>query len=195
MFDPKNGGFGSAPKFPHPAALDLLMDRYARTGDRETAERVRHHAEQDGARRRLRPTRRRLPSLLGRRALDGAPLREDVLRQLRAAEELRARLSGYGDEFFADVARDIIRWMDEWLSDREHGGFYASQDADINMDDDGDYFTWTLNEAQAVLTEEELGWPALHYDINEIGEMHHNPAKNVLYMRAVDRGDCPAARL
>src|SRR5207253_10388405 len=35
-----------------------------------------------------------------------------------------------GDEFFAEVARDIIRWMDEWLSDRAHGGFYASQDAD-----------------------------------------------------------------
>ena len=42
------------------------------------------------------------------------------------------------------MARDIIRWMDEWLSDRERGGFYASQDADISMDDDGDYFTWTL---------------------------------------------------
>ena len=42
------------------------------------------------------------------------------------------------------VARDIIRWMDEWLSDREHGGFYASQDADYSMDDDGDYFTWTV---------------------------------------------------
>ena len=60
-----------------------------------------------------------------------------------------------GYEFFADVARDIIRWMDEWLSDREHGGFYASQDADISMDDDGDYFTWTMDEARAVLTEEE----------------------------------------
>ena len=89
-----------------------------------------------------------------------------------------------GSEFFADVARDIIRWMDEWLSDREHGGFYASQDADYSMDDDGDYFTWTLQEAQAVLTEEEARVAALHYDINEIGEMHHNPAKNVLYLRA-----------
>ena len=43
--------------------------------------------------------------------------------------------------------------MDEWLSDREHGGFYASQDADINLDDDGDYFTWTWDEAKAVLSE------------------------------------------
>ena len=31
-----------------------------------------------------------------------------------------------GSEFFAAVARDIIRWMDEWLSDRERGGFYLS---------------------------------------------------------------------
>jgi uncharacterized protein YyaL (SSP411 family) len=74
--------------------------------------------------------------------------------------------------------------MDEWLSDRERGGFYASQDADYSMDDDGDYFTWTLAEARAVLSEEEANVACLHYDINEIGEMHHNPAKNVLYVRA-----------
>ena len=95
-----------------------------------------------------------------------------------------------GEQLFADVARDIIRWMDEWLSDRERGGFYASQDADISMEDDGDYFTWTLDEAKAVLTEEEAQVAALHYDINEVGEMHHNPAKNVLYVRALDRRDC-----
>jgi uncharacterized protein YyaL (SSP411 family) len=89
-----------------------------------------------------------------------------------------------GSEFFASVARDIVRWMDDWLSDRERGGFYASQDADISMDDDGDYFTWTLAETRAVLPEEEAQVAALHYDINEVGEMHHNPAKNVLYVRA-----------
>src|SRR5208337_1316631 len=31
MFDPQHGGFGQAPKFPHPSALDLLIERYART--------------------------------------------------------------------------------------------------------------------------------------------------------------------
>ena len=39
------------------------------------------HAGQDGQRRHLRPPRRRLPSLLHRRALAGAALREDALRQ------------------------------------------------------------------------------------------------------------------
>jgi uncharacterized protein YyaL (SSP411 family) len=89
-----------------------------------------------------------------------------------------------GNQFFADVAHGIIRWMDEWLSDRRHGGFYASQDADYSMEDDGDYFTWTVEEAKGVLTEEEARVACLHYDINEIGEMEHNPAKNVLYQRA-----------
>jgi uncharacterized protein YyaL (SSP411 family) len=52
------------------------------------------------------------------------------------------------------------------------------------MDDDGDYFTWTLDEAKAVLTSQEAEVAALYYDVNEVGEMHHNPAKNVLYIRA-----------
>src|SRR5260370_29303755 len=84
----------------------------------------------------------------------------------------------------ARVAREMVRWMDEWLSDRERGGFYASQDADYSMDDDGDYFTWTRTEMQAVLTEAEAAAAGLHYDVNEVGEMHHNPEKNVLYVRA-----------
>jgi hypothetical protein len=89
-----------------------------------------------------------------------------------------------GSEFFAGIVRDIVRWMDQWLSEREHGGFYASQDADYSMDDDGDYFTWALEEAKAVLSEEEASVATLYYDINEVGEMHHDAAKNVLYMRA-----------
>ena len=32
MFDERNGGFGNAPKFPHPSTLDLLIDYQARTG-------------------------------------------------------------------------------------------------------------------------------------------------------------------
>ena len=83
----------------------------------------------------------------------------------------------------ARVARDIMRWMDEWLCDREHGGFYASQDADFSLDDDGDYFTWTRDEAAEVLTPEELGVAAAYYDIGEIGDMHHNVAKNVLHVK------------
>ncbi len=86
------------------------------------------------------------------------------------------------------MAREMIRWMDEWLSDRERGGFYASQDADFSLDDDGDYFTWTRDEAAAVLTPEEMAVASAYYDIGEIGDMHHNPAKNVLHVRGTLEG-------
>src|ERR1022692_4243572 len=36
MFDPQHGGFGQAPKFPHPSALDVLIEHCARTRDAET---------------------------------------------------------------------------------------------------------------------------------------------------------------
>src|SRR6185312_2894637 len=35
MFDPQHGGFGNAPKFPHPSVIDLLIERYARSGSDE----------------------------------------------------------------------------------------------------------------------------------------------------------------
>ncbi|WP_433983164.1 hypothetical protein RBB78_16490 [Tunturiibacter empetritectus] len=82
----------------------------------------------------------------------------------------------------------MIQWIDEWLSDRERGGFYASQDADFSLEDDGDYFTWTRDEAAEVLTAEELAVASAYYDIGEIGDMHHNPAKNVLHVRGTLEG-------
>ena len=87
------------------------------------------------------------------------------------------------DPEFARVAKDMMRWMDEWLTDRERGGFYASQDADVSLDDDGDYFTWTREEAAAVLSENELAVAGLYFDIGEMGDMHHNPKKNVLHVK------------
>jgi len=208
MFDPQHGGFGQAPKFPHPSALDLLIERYARTSGaslRWTAEGGRPHMDlasadtsrDDSLRNLIITTLEQMANGGVYDQLAGGFHRYSVDERWVVphfekmcydnSELLKNYVHGYqatGEEFFASVARDIIRWMDEWLSDRERGGFYASQDADISMDDDGDYFTWTLDEARAVLTEQEAEVATLHYDINEVGEMHHNPAKNVLYVRA-----------
>ncbi|MGA8272444.1 MAG: thioredoxin domain-containing protein [Candidatus Sulfotelmatobacter sp.] len=184
MFDAQHGGFGHAPKFPHPSVLDLLIEQYVRTGDENlrnlvvtTLEHMANGGVYDqlaGGFHRYSVDERWVVPHFEKMCYDNSELLKNYVHAYQAT----------GMEFFADVARDIIRWMDEWLSDRERGGFYASQDADISMDDDGDYFTWTLDEARAVLTIEETQVAALHYDINEIGEMHHNPAKNVLFVRA-----------
>jgi uncharacterized protein YyaL (SSP411 family) len=184
MFDETNGGFGTAPKFPHPSILDLLIDQYMRSRDdrlrqvfTSTLEKMARGGVYDqlaGGFHRYSVDERWIVPHFEKMSYDNSELLKNYVHAYQAT----------GDEFFAAVARDIIRWMDEWLSDRKHGGFYASQDADYSMDDDGDYFTWTLDEAKSILSEEEAQVACLHYDINEIGELHHNPAKNVLYQRA-----------
>jgi uncharacterized protein YyaL (SSP411 family) len=184
MFDDRNGGFGHAPKFPHPAALDLVMSQYGHTGNDElrtvfvtTLEKMARGGVYDqlaGGFHRYSVDEHWIVPHFEKMSYDNSELLKNYVHAYQAT----------GDEFFADVARDIVRWMDEWLSDPAHGGFYASQDADYSMDDDGDYFTWTLDEVRSALTEEEAAIACLHYDIGEIGEMHHDPSKNVLYLRA-----------
>ncbi len=204
MFDEVNGGFGSAPKFPHPAALDLVMDQYVRTNEcgsgalpRLDGAEPRHHTNDEELRTIFVHTLEKMARGGVYDQLAGGFHRYSVDERWIVphfekmcydnSELLKNYVHAYqatGDEFFAGVARDIMRWMDEWLSDRAHGGFYASQDADYSMDDDGDYFTWTLEETKAALSEDEAAVAALYYDIQEVGDMHHNPAKNVLHIRA-----------
>ena len=184
IFDARNGGFGSAPKFPHSSTVDLLLHRYARTGDSDvgtmvvrTLEKMARGGIYDqlaGGFHRYSVDEQWIVPHFEKMSYDNSELLKNYVHAYQAT----------GVPFFAAVAKDIVRWMDEWLSDRERGGFYGSQDADYSMDDDGDYFTWTLDEARSVLTAEELAVAAAYYDIGEVGEMHHNPAKNVLYVKS-----------
>jgi uncharacterized protein len=182
-FDRTHGGFGSAPKFPHSSALDLVIDYYTRTRNEElhalftlTLEKMATGGIYDqlaGGFHRYSVDEKWIVPHFEKMIYDNSELLKNYVHAFQATET----------PLFAAVARDIIRWVDEWLSDREHGGFYASQDADHSMDDDGDFFTWTLDETRAVLNEEELRVAADYYDIGAIGEMHHNPHKNVLYVK------------
>jgi uncharacterized protein YyaL (SSP411 family) len=180
VFDPVNGGFGSQPKFPHPGAIRFLLARWwddPRPELRIAIDRTLSGMARGGVRDHLGGGFHRysvdaewIVPHFEKMAYDNAEL-------LRVYSEAYA---AFGEEAYADVARDIIRWVREVASDPE-GGYAASQDADAGPDDDGDYFTWTRDEAAAVLTPDELAIAAEFYDIGTAGEMHHNPAKNVLY--------------
>jgi uncharacterized protein YyaL (SSP411 family) len=187
QFDSHNGGFGAQPKFPHSGAIDLLLDAASRvSGDpkgREaskvaaivTLEKMSRGGIYDhlaGGFHRYSVDERWVVPHFEKMAYDNCELLKNYVHayQSFAAPEC------------ARVARETMRWMDEWLSDRERGGFYASQDADYSLEDDGDYFTWSRDEAAAVLTRYELAVAGLFFDIGEIGDMHHNPAKNVLHI-------------
>src|SRR5438445_10677321 len=87
-----------------------------------------------------------------------------------------------GPAYLAEVARDTAEFMAAVLYDDARGGFYGSQDADITPDDDGSYFTWAIDEARAVLSDDEFSVLAEHSHLHARGEMHNDPARHVLYV-------------
>jgi uncharacterized protein YyaL (SSP411 family) len=185
QFDARNGGFGSQPKFPHPAALDLLLEM-AMSRNHEPAREAFFTTLEKMARGGVYD---QLAGGFHRYSVDEhwiVPHFEKMLYD--NTELLRNYVHGFQSQSFPredllETAREIVGWLDSTMTDRERGGFFASQDADVGLDDDGDYFTWTLEEARAVLDPAELEFAAKYWDIGELGEMHHNPAKNVLHVK------------
>ena len=181
LYDSQHGGFGSAPKFPHPAAIELLLDRYLEQGERSALDRVTSTLDAMGRGGVYDQIgggfhRYSVDELWGvphfeKMSYDNAGLLANVLHAFQLT----------GHEFFREIALGILSFVEGVLS-RPGGGFFASQDADYSLEDDGDYFTWTLDELRAVLDEREARVAALRYDVGPTGEMHHNPAKNVLFI-------------
>ncbi len=198
-FDPRHGGFGSRPKFPHPTALLFLLHRAADGGSaglREVIGRTLDamaaggiHDQLGGGFHRDSVDERWVVPHFEKMAADNAEL-------LRAYAEGWA---AFGEPAWEAAARGVIRWVGEVLEDPA-GGYGASQDADVGLDDDGDYFTWTRAEAAAVLDPAELAVAAERWDIGTAGEMDHDPARNVLFVAAREeeiafRAELPVERV
>ena len=182
LFDIKNGGFGRAPKFPHASAIDLLLERYQQTKEKHllamaetTLEKMSRGGVYDqlaGGFHRYSVDERWLVPHFEKMSYDNSELLKNYLHGYQVSQ----------NPFLRETAESIIGWVNEDLSDQQNGGFYASQDADVSLDDDGDYFTWTLEELRAALLPDEARVMELYFDVEAHGEMHHNPAKNVLWI-------------
>ncbi|HLZ46809.1 MAG TPA: thioredoxin domain-containing protein [Gemmatimonadales bacterium] len=185
LFDVRYGGFGSAPKFPHPAASEFLLARWHDTKgglawQREIVEKTLTGMARGGIRdqvgggfHRYSVDERWIVPHFEKMSYDNSEL-------------LRSYLSAYqafGIPFFREVATGIVDWILEVIVERERGSFATSQDADVTFGDDGDYWTWTVEEAQGVLTTREFAVASRVFDIGDAGEMHHNPKKNVLWWK------------
>lgn len=182
QFDIKNGGFGHAPKFPHSSVMDLVLERYQQTKERHllamvetTLEKMARGGVYDqlaGGFHRYSVDERWLVPHFEKMSYDNSELLRNYLHGWQVTQ----------NPYLRETAEGIIGWVKEVLSDQENGGFYASQDADFSLDDDGDYFTWTLGELRATLPPNEARVMELYYDVEARGEMPHNPAKNVLWI-------------
>jgi uncharacterized protein YyaL (SSP411 family) len=177
-YDPQNGGFGDAPKFPLPGALAFLLHRAAAKQDPVLLSAVR--TTLDGMARG--GIHDQLAGGFHRYSTDEAWL---VPHFEKMAEDnawlLRNYLEAYavlGDEHHRVSAQGIIAFTRSVLSDPA-GGFFASQDADVTPDDEGGYFTWTDDQLRRALSGDEYPVLSLRF-LDERGRLPHDPEKRVL---------------
>lgn len=190
QFDTVNGGFGSAPKFPMPGALQLLLNRYfmqrmhsfglAVSKTLESMAKGGFHDQLGGGFHRYSVDEGWIVPHFEKMADDNAWLLRNYLDAYTV----------FGNEYFKEVAQGIVRFLTGTLS-TPGGGFFASQDADVTPDDEGGYFTWTEKDFRNILSDEE--YPVLtRYFLHDRGSLHHDRAKKVLFV-SMEPGEIAAS--
>jgi len=179
-FDPVYGGFGTAPKFPHPTAVEFLLWHEHRSGEAESGRRAFEtlRAMADGGlydhvgggfHRYSTDEGWHVPHF-EKMGTDNAELLAAYVQGLRRFAEPR----------FEEVVHGVIAWSTSVLGDPA-GGWGASQDADNAPGDDGSYFTWSRAELREVLGGEEARFVARLFGIGTEARMPHDPERNVLF--------------
>ena len=179
-FDLQNGGFGFAPKFPMPGAMEFLINRYFFTKKESIGHAVKKTLESMAK----GGFHDQIGGGFHRYSVDEAWIIPHFEKMTDDnAWHLRNYIDAYqvfGSGYFKTVAEGIVRFIKAVLSDPD-GGFYASQDADVTPDDEGGYFTWTDRDFMKVLSDDEYRVLSLHF-MNERGSMHHDESKKVLFV-------------
>jgi uncharacterized protein YyaL (SSP411 family) len=167
-FDPEYGGFGAAPKFPHPTELEFCLRAWGATRDEEALTVVRTTLSRmaDGG------IHDQLGGGFCRYSVDAQwtiPHFEKMLYDNGPLLGLYADLArATGDPRFADVARGIVGWLVREMrgaGDQNEGAFYSSLDAD-SEGEEGKFYVWTPDQVRAVVTPEEWVVAAPHWGLD-----------------------------
>ncbi|MCH7986378.1 MAG: thioredoxin domain-containing protein [Acidobacteria bacterium] len=182
-FDSEYGGGARAPKFPHGAVIRLALDRYAATRDarlREVAEKTLEGMARGGLRDYIHGGFYRYST---DRFWHVPHFEKMSYVQAELLEAFARAYQATGKPLYREAAEGILRYLTDTLSDQTRGGFLATQDADVSLDDDGSYFTWTLAEIKELLSAKEAQAFAAHYGVVTSPQRHppETPDRNVLY--------------
>ncbi|MCX7176683.1 MAG: thioredoxin domain-containing protein [Proteobacteria bacterium] len=163
-FDARHGGFGGAPKFPHPTDLAFLLRRALASGEAE-------------ARNMALTTLRRMAEggiydQLGggfcRYSVDaewGIPHFEKMLYDNGPLLALYADAWNItGEDLFKRVVEHTAAWTLREMQSAQ-GGYYSSLDAD-SEGEEGKFYVWTREEVHAVLSPQEYSAVAHHWGLD-----------------------------
>jgi uncharacterized protein YyaL (SSP411 family) len=166
QFDTRNGGWGSAPKFPQPMTIEYLLRRAVATGDprplavaRRTLDAMAEGGIRDqlgGGFHRYSTDAEWLAPHFEQMLYDNAQLARVYLHAWQLTDELRYREAAVGtlDYMLRELRRD-------------DGTFAASQDADTEGVE-GKTFTWSADEIRTILGDDAPLFTAT-YDVTDEG--------------------------
>ena len=187
MFDPVDGGFSGAPKFPQPSRLSLLL-RYARrtrdagatamvatTLDRMAAGGI--YDQIGGGFHRYSTDARWLVPHFEKMLYDNAQL---AVVYLEAWQHT-------GDPAYQRVAREILDYVTREMTSPD-GGFYSATDADSptpsGHDEEGWFFTWHPDELERLLGTSDAALVSSAFGVTERGNFE---GRNILHRAKSDQ--------
>jgi uncharacterized protein YyaL (SSP411 family) len=198
-FDGTAGGFGGAPKFPHPMSLDFLLHQHLRRAARN-ARISTSDAAQQAQNASVRPRDSELGMVeftlekmanggiydqigggFHRYSVDDRWLVPHFEKMLYDNALLsRAYLHAYqvtGKPFYRRIVEETLDYVQREMLGQD-GGFYSTQDAD-SEGVEGKFYLWTPEEVKAALGEEDGALFCAFYDVTEQGNFEH---KNILHV-------------
>ena len=175
-FDAKDGGFGDAPKFPHPTHIDRLLRYYSQSG--KDSPRSLHAALYSLEKMAAGGLFDQIGGGFCRYSVDSRwmiPHFEKMLYDNGPLLALYAQgfaLTGTGQ--FKNVCEATAQWVMREMQSPE-GGYYSSLDAD-SEGSEGKYYVWDREQVEQILSREEYAVFAPHYgldrDANFEGRYH-----------------------
>src|SRR6185312_13272338 len=168
-FDTRFGGFGGAPKFPHPKSLELLLRQWHASADGDTPD--LHALYMSGLTLRRMADGGINDQLAGgfcRYSVDEYWMIPHFEKMLYDNGSLLAVYAdayvATGDTFYGRVAAQTADWIRREMQSPE-GGYYSSLDAD-SEGHEGKYYVWDRDEVRSALTAEEFEPFASRYGLD-----------------------------
>ena len=184
-FDPANGGFGPAPKFPPDGALALLLREHARAGEEVP----------------LRMARRTLDAMalggmydqigggFARYSVDARWLVPHFEKMLyNQALLVPVYVDGFqitGSPLYRRVIEETLDFVRREMTGAE-GGFHSSLDAD-SEGEEGKFYVWSADEVTSVLGPDDGGFFRSVYGVRPSGNFEGRNIPNLLDASLAER--------
>jgi uncharacterized protein YyaL (SSP411 family) len=200
QFDATHGGFGGAPKFPHPTSLERLLRHWAASRDGgEPDTRARHMALFSLDLMALGGICDQIGGGFCRYSVDDywmIPHFEKMLYDNGPLLSLYSEAwAATGNPLYRRIADQTAAWVMREMQAPE-GGYYSSLDAD-SEGEEGRFYVWTHEELRTLLDEQEYRVAAARFGFNRApnfeGKWHAHVFETVEALS--ERFELPAAEI